>query len=78
MNKMLRGPSWLAMALTALNSVFLGALAFAQSQTPSVDLTVKTTRTTSTMWYSEWWVWAVGIAVFLIVIVALTTRGRRV
>jgi hypothetical protein len=28
-----------------------------------------------TVWYGNWWVWAIGIAVFLIVIVALTNRG---
>lgn len=76
MKMKLRGPHWLAAAVSALNSVFLGVFALAQAQS-DVDLTVKTERTTSTLWYSEWWVWAVGIAVFLIVIVALTTRGRR-
>ena len=30
-----------------------------------------------TVWYGNWWVWAIGIAVFLIVIVALTNRGGR-
>jgi hypothetical protein len=28
------------------------------------------------VWYGQWWVWALGIAVFLIVIIALTNRGR--
>ena len=27
------------------------------------------------VWYGQWWVWALGIAVFLVVIVALTNRG---
>jgi hypothetical protein len=27
------------------------------------------------MWYGQWWIWAVGIAVFLIVVIALTNRG---
>lgn len=27
------------------------------------------------VWYAQWWVWALGIAVFLVVIVALTNRG---
>jgi len=29
------------------------------------------------VWYGNWWVWAIGIAVFLIIIVALTNRGSR-
>ena len=37
-----------------------------------------TTTTTSTqVWYGNWWIWAVGIAVFLIVVIALTNRGGR-
>jgi len=27
------------------------------------------------VWYGNWWIWAIGIAVFLIIIVALTNRG---
>jgi hypothetical protein len=36
-----------------------------------------TTTTTTTTWYSQWWLWAVGVAVFLIVVIALTNRGSR-
>ena len=28
------------------------------------------------VWYAQWWMWAVGLGVFLIVVIALT-RGRR-
>jgi len=27
------------------------------------------------MWYGQWWVWAIGVGVFLVVIIALTNRG---
>lgn len=27
------------------------------------------------IWYGQWWVWAIGVGVFLVVIVALTNRG---
>jgi hypothetical protein len=27
------------------------------------------------VWYTQWWMWAIGVAVFLIVVIALT-RGR--
>jgi hypothetical protein len=71
---MTRATRWAA-ALAAVQSLFASALAFAQDQ--GVDLTVKTERTTSTVWYNEWWIWAAGVAVFLIIIVALTNRGSR-
>lgn len=28
-------------------------------------------------WYQLWWVWAVGLALFVIVIVAIISAGRR-
>jgi hypothetical protein len=71
---MTRATRWAA-ALAAVQSLFASALAFAQDQ--GVDLTVKTERTTSSVWYNEWWIWAAGGAVFLIIIVALTNRGSR-
>ena len=71
---MTRATRWAA-ALAAVQSLFASALAFAQDQ--GVDLTVKTERTTSSVWYNEWWIWAAGVAVFLIIIVALTNRGSR-
>lgn len=61
-----------ALALAALQSLFVTALAFAQDSDNPITTT---TRTTETIWYSQWWVWAVGVAVFLIIIVALTNRG---
>ena len=72
---MTRATRWAA-ALAAVQSLFASALVFAQNQ--GVDLTVKTERTTtSSVWYNEWWIWAAGVAVFLIIIVALTNRGSR-
>lgn len=70
---MTRATRWGAV-LAGIQSLFASALAFAQNQ--AADLTVTTQKTTtSTVWYTEWWAWAAGVAVFLIVIVALTTRG---
>jgi hypothetical protein len=67
-----------ALAMVALNAVLTSALALAQtSTTTGGDVTSTTSTTTSTIWYGQWWVWAVGVAVFLIIIVALTNRGGR-
>ena len=41
----------------------------------SVSVTKETTTTTSTDWYTQPWVWVVGGAVFLIILIALL-RGN--
>lgn len=60
-----------ALALTAMN-------ALAQDDGTGVTSSSHTsTTTTGTVWYGSWWVWAVGVAVFLIIVIALTNRGGR-
>jgi len=57
---------------------FSQAIAWAQDST--VTATSTSTTTTSTTWYTEPWVWIVGGAVLILLIVALTrgssTTGR--
>lgn len=67
---------WSTAAITALTSMLLAAHAWAQtSGGADLDVNVKTGggHAAGTPWY----LWAVGIAVFLIIIVAITTRGSR-
>jgi hypothetical protein len=40
-----------------------------------VDVDINSGRS-APVWYAQWWMWAVGLGVFLIVVIALT-RGRR-
>lgn len=40
----------------------------------NVDVNLKTDAPAGAAWYSAWWIWVL-IAVFIIVVVALTTRG---
>ena len=61
---------WSAAGLSVL---FAAANAFAQIITDST-MTGSTT-TTRTTWYTQWWAWGIGVAVFLIVVIALTNRG---
>ena len=61
-------------ALAAVNTAFLSVLAYAQS-TPTVDIDVNSGH--SQGWYGQWYVWAIGVAVFLVVVIALTNRGSR-
>ncbi len=69
----------LAVAATSLIVMLLGSLALAQNQSSDVTTTTQSAQsTTPTVWYDERWVWAIGVAVFLIIVIALTTRSRRV
>lgn len=46
------------------------------TSTPSeVDINVDVESDST--WYSAWWVWVLGIAIFLIIIVAIVSAGRR-
>jgi hypothetical protein len=54
----------------------LSIVAFAQEKGAEVDVDV--TKTTSTThWYASPWVWVVGAAIFILLLVALTRGGRR-
>ena len=57
--------------LTVLASVYL----FAQDQSSQVNKTT-TTTTTFSNWYASPWVWIVGAAVFILLLVALTSGSR--
>jgi hypothetical protein len=49
---------------------------YAQTEVPSeVDINVNVDS--GDTWYSAWWVWVLGIAIFLIIIVAIVSAGRR-
>ena len=68
----------LTAVLLGLQMLLISGLTFAQSQGGGgggLDVNVNTGP--SAVWYGQWWVWAIGIAVFLVVIVALTNRGSR-
>ena len=55
-------------------AAIIGALLAATNAFAQSDSTSSTTTTSST-WYTQWWLWAIGIGVFLIVVIALTNRG---
>lgn len=59
---------------TAALSVFVSILAFAQEK----DININVSGGKSTAWYATPWVWVVGAAVFILLLVALTRgSGRR-
>lgn len=62
-------------AVVILSSFFGSVAAFAQSVPEKVEVDVNTGG--DTMWYGQPWVWAVGVAVFIVIIIAITRSGNR-
>jgi len=67
---------FLRSAVTFLTLIFIQAIAIAQDASGSKNVTTHTT-TTSTTWYAQPWVWIVGAAIFILLLVALTRGGGR-
>lgn len=59
-------------SLMAIASLFVTALAMAQEKV-DVDINAKD----GSSWYSAPWVWVVGAAVFILLLVALTRGGSK-
>jgi hypothetical protein len=56
--------------------LFKAAIMVAQDVPKNVDVDIDVKNPgAGAAWYGNWWVWAIGVAVFLIIIVALTNRG---
>jgi hypothetical protein len=70
-------------SLTTAVTVFLASTMsalIALAQQAKVDVTTNETTsaaTTTTTWYANPWIWAAGVGVFLIIVIALTSRGGR-
>ena len=67
---------------TALATVFASAMtaiiAFADQATVDVTTNESTnSAVTTTTWYASPWIWAAAVGVFLIIVIALTSRGGR-
>ena len=66
---------WMAaLAVTAFNAI----QAFADQATVDVTTNESTnSAVTTTTWYASPWIWAAAVGVFLIIVIALTSRGGR-
>jgi hypothetical protein len=67
---------FLRSAVTFLTLIFIQAIAIAQDASGGKNVTTHTTTTTTT-WYAQPWVWIVGAAIFILLLVALTRGGGR-
>jgi hypothetical protein len=60
--------------LTLLTAMYSTMVVLAQ-ETKKVDVDINTNKGSN--WYASPWVWIVGAAVFILLLVALTRGGRR-
>ena len=60
----------------SLCAVLVSVLAFAQEKSAEIDVNIN--KDSDANWYASPWVWIVGAAVFILLLVALTRgSGRR-
>ncbi|NEU07347.1 hypothetical protein GZH53_03380 [Flavihumibacter sp. R14] len=59
----------------ALLFIFNSVLSFAQSAPEKVEVDINADG--GSVWYGQPWVWAVGIAVFIVLIVAITRSNSK-
>ena len=59
--------------VVGLTSLFASIAAFGQIVPEKVDVNISTEG--GSVWYGQPWIWAVGVAVFIVIIVAIT-RSR--
>ena len=62
-------------AYLSLLTVLFSVLVFAQEKSTDVNVDINK-NTSDSNWYASPWVWVVGAAVFIILLVALTSSGR--
>lgn len=60
--------------LIVLAALVSSVKTFAQAVPEKVEVEVSTG---DTVWYGQPWIWAIGVAVFIIIIVAITRSGNR-
>jgi len=70
---------WCKSAVASLAMLLFAVAAWAQdpnSGGSSPGTTTTTSSSTTTMWYGQWYIW-VGVALFVIIVIALTNRGSK-
>lgn len=59
-----------------LTFCLMQVITFAQDNGGSSSNSVTTTTHTTTTWYTEPWVWIVGAAIFILLVIALSRGGN--
>ena len=63
--------------LTLLSIALMQTAVFAQDQQPAGTTTTTVSTHETTYWYSSPWVWVLGAAIFILLLVALLRGGSR-
>jgi hypothetical protein len=63
-------------ALLAVTNFFTSVQVYAQAAPEKVDVDINT-NDGGASWYGQPWVWVIGVAVFIVIIVAITRGGSR-
>jgi hypothetical protein len=75
LKKLAKVETWVS-AFAIVLSILSGTNLYAQSSPEKVDVNISTDNGGGG-WYAQPWVWVVGVALFIIVIVAITRSGSR-
>lgn len=62
------------LAILLLVNMVLSGVAIAQDK--EIDVNINTDGGGGA-WYTSWWVWVIGLAVFVIILVAIISAGKR-
>jgi len=68
---------YLLMTYIFAQTMLLSVASFAQEQNGQTDINIDINGGGTAAWYTAWWVWIIGIALFIIIIVAIVSAGRR-
>ena len=72
----LRSFNFLVAFAVAMSTIFTSVASYAQSVPEKVDVDINTNGGGS-VWYGQPWVWAVGVAIFIVIIVAITRSNNK-
>ena len=76
MKKLLKTNTVSMRNIAILGLLFFQSVIWAQEKDVDVSLNIDKGTTTTTEWYSEPWMWVVGGAVFLIIVIALVSGKK--
>lgn len=68
--------NFLVALAVVITSMFTSIASFAQTVPEKVDVDINTDGGGS-VWYGQPWVWAVGVAIFIVIIVAITRSNNK-
>lgn len=74
--KNLRSFNFFVAFAVAVSAIFTSVASYAQSVPEKVDVDINTNGG-GAVWYGQPWVWAVGVAIFIVIIVAITRSNNK-